>query len=202
MKHKRIIEMTPTEFEKCCCDILTGYAESEGLKDFKIIHNKYIKAHDGKYQIDVYAEFTAMHTTIKVLCECKRYKNRVNREKVAALHRKIESVGAHKGILITTSNFQSGAIDYAQKHGIALIKAEDNDFKNISYSNGDKEMIDDPFIIPEKLMPDYVAYDYTSETAEPHKVFPTKTMVKEILVEMTKRINAEYDTDISLSFPE
>ena len=74
--------MTPTEFEKCCCDILSGYAEAEGLNGFQIIHDKHIKTSDGFYQIDIYAEFSAMHTRIKVLCECKKYKNRISREKL------------------------------------------------------------------------------------------------------------------------
>ena len=65
---------------------MKGFAEKEKLQDFKIIHNTKIKASDGKYQIDVYAEFTAMGSRFKVLCECKKYKNRVNRDKVAILH--------------------------------------------------------------------------------------------------------------------
>ena len=56
------------------------------------------------------------------LVECKHYKNPITREKVQALNSKILSIGAHKGILISTSNFQSGAIEYAGKHGIALIQ--------------------------------------------------------------------------------
>lgn len=111
MEHKHICDLTPIEFEKYCYDFLNGYAQNEGLQNFKITHNKKIKASDGKYQIDVYAEFTAMGSRFKVLCECKKYKNRVNRDKVAILHRKLESIGAQKGILISTSDFQSGAVE-------------------------------------------------------------------------------------------
>ena len=100
MEHKHICDLTPTGFERYCYDFLNGYAQNEGLQDFKITHNKKIKVSDGKYQIDVYAEFTAMGSRFKVLCECKKYKNRVNRDKVAILHRKLESIGAQKGILI------------------------------------------------------------------------------------------------------
>lgn len=38
------------------------------------------------------------------------------------MHDKIRQIGAHKGILISTSNFQKGAITYASEHGIALIQ--------------------------------------------------------------------------------
>ena len=116
MTYKRISDMTPTEFERCCLDILSGYAEEEHLNGFEITHNKIIKASDGRYQIDVYAEFTAMGARFKILCECKKYKYRVGREKVAVLHRKLDSIGAQKGILISTSDFQSGALEYAKAH--------------------------------------------------------------------------------------
>ena len=54
MEHKRICDLTPIEFEKYCYDFLNGYAQKEGLQDFKITHNTKLKASDGKYQIDVY----------------------------------------------------------------------------------------------------------------------------------------------------
>ena len=52
MEHKSIYELTPTEFEKYCCDFLKGFAEKEKLQNFKITHDTKIKAPDGKYQID------------------------------------------------------------------------------------------------------------------------------------------------------
>lgn len=60
-----------------------------------------------------------------MIAECKRYTNPVNREKVVILADKVKSLGAHKGILISTSGFQSGAHEYAKKHGIALIQILD-----------------------------------------------------------------------------
>lgn len=148
LEQASIHDMTPTDFEKWCRNFLTGYAESENLKDFTIQHDKKFKVSDGKYQIDIFAEFTAMGSQFKVLCECKRYKNRVNREKVAVLHRKLESIGAQKGILISTSDFQSGAIEYAKVHGIALIKVEDYHFEYLCHSSGQPNIDeDDPFYI-------------------------------------------------------
>lgn len=41
------------------------------------------------------------------------------------LHDKVRSVGAHKGMLFTTSGFQSRAIKYAKAHGIALVSIID-----------------------------------------------------------------------------
>lgn len=38
---------------------------------------------------------------------------------------KIQSTGAHKAFVISSSGFQSGATDFARAHGIALIQLSD-----------------------------------------------------------------------------
>lgn len=87
--------------------VLTAYAEEEWLKELTISHDRKIRGYDGKYQIDILAEFIALGTSIKILCECKRYKNTVKREKVTILKEKLESIGAQKGILISTGVFNA-----------------------------------------------------------------------------------------------
>ncbi len=203
MEHKHICDLAPIEFEKYCYDFLNGYAQNEGLQDFKITHNKRIKASDGRYQIDVYAEFTAMGSRFKVLCECKKYKNRVNRDKVAILHRKLESIGAQKGILISTSDFQSGAVEYGKAHGISLIKAEDYHFEYLSHSSGQQQNDDnDPFLYAETHMPPYVALDCTADTEEPLKIYPTREMIKELLIEQNLKIKEILGIDVPLDFSD
>ena len=49
------------------------------------------------------------------LVECKHYRSPITREKVQILYDKIRAIGANKGVLISTSNFQIGAIKYAKK---------------------------------------------------------------------------------------
>ncbi len=113
-------ELTPEEFERYSLDLLAE--QTKNLENLVIEHDKMIKAFDGSYQIDGYIEFSLMGVKYKTLVECKHYKSPINREKVQILHSKIKSIGAHKGILISTSNFQSGAVGYAKTHGIALIQ--------------------------------------------------------------------------------
>lgn len=183
MDRPSIFDISPTEFEKYCLDILSGFAEEEKLKDFEITHNKIIKVHDGSYQIDVYAEFTALGTNVKVLCECKRYRQSISREKVAALHQKLESIGAQKGILISTSNFQRGAIEYGKIHGIALIKVSNYHFEHLSHSSGPSiNEENDPFLYAENHLPPFEAFDYTvfTDEGEPLKVYPTHAFISEL----------------------
>ena len=177
MKNDYVLSLTPTEFEKYCFEILKGFAKEEKLKDFTITHSKKIKSYDGTYQIDVYAEFTALSSKIKVLCECKQYNSSITREKVVLLKDKLSSTGSHKGILMATSDFQSGAIKYAKAHGIALIKVEDHTFENYSFAN-ESGILDenDPFAYGVLHMPPVVASVYSTENNDEKRIYPTKAM--------------------------
>lgn len=118
--HEVILELTPTDFEIYCLHILEE--QICHLDNYRIQHNKIIEVDDGNYQIDGYIEFELMGITYKSLVECKHYKSSIKREIVGLLYNKIRATGAHKGILISSSNFQSDAIEFASIHGIALIQ--------------------------------------------------------------------------------
>lgn len=44
------------------------------------------------------------------------------------LHSKVQSTGAHKGVLFSTTPFQRGALQFAKVHGIALIHVTEDRF--------------------------------------------------------------------------
>jgi restriction system protein len=115
-----ILDMSPEEFEKY--SILILKQQMKEMANCRFEHNKIIKVSDGNYQIDGYIEFNLMGVTYKTLVECKHYKSSIEREKVQILYDKLRACGAQKGILISSSNFQSGAITYATQHGIALVQ--------------------------------------------------------------------------------
>ena len=112
--------MSPTDFEKYSLYLLKQ--QTQGLENLEIEHNVIIEKSDGSYQIDGIIRFDVMGIRYTTLVECKHYKNTISREKVQVLYDKIRATGAQKGILISTSGFQSGAIKYASEHGIALIQ--------------------------------------------------------------------------------
>ena len=113
--------MSPTEFEQYALSFLDKLFKKKGIERYTIQHNVIKKGLDGKYQIDVAVEFYVMGVRMLVLVECKHYKVPVEREQIELLHDKIGSIGAQKGVFVTTSRYQSGAIEYAKKHGIALL---------------------------------------------------------------------------------
>lgn len=120
---ERFTEMTPQEFEEYSVNFLKGQATS--LDNGVFEHDVIFKAHDGNYQIDGKIEFEYMGVSFLCLVECKRYKGPVKREHVVLLYEKMLSIGAQKGIFITTSYYQAGALKFAEQHGVALITITD-----------------------------------------------------------------------------
>ena len=172
-------DLSPTEFEKYCLDIIQEYAEEEKLKNFHIEHNKKIQTHDGIYQIDIYAEFVVLNVQMRMLIECKKYDKPVGRDKVEILANRLQSIGAQKGILISTSGFQSGAARYAKEHGIALWQIMDNSVKYIQnslYSYTDEEIFWQ--LKWRNYLPKIVVYEYDDYDLPMNQIFPTKSMVE------------------------
>lgn len=178
-------DLSPTEFEEYCENIFKGYGEKDHLRNFEIKHDVEITTHDGIYQIDLYAVYTALgETEFKILCECKKYKSKIKRDVVVALHGKVQSIGAQKGILISTSAFQKGAVQYAKEHGIELIQMTERG--PVTYARLrpiPKEK--DPYLYLEKLLPPYEAILVTRDTADT-VVYPTKSMTDKIFAAVKK----------------
>lgn len=116
-----IEDITPKEFEL----LVKSWAESVSseLKQLKVTHQKVVAGQDGDYTFDVVATFGSFGgAEFVVLIECKKHKNPIKREVVQVLKDKLNSVGAHKGIVVATAPFQDGALKYAKINGIALVQ--------------------------------------------------------------------------------
>jgi Restriction endonuclease len=111
-------DMTPEEFEDLAAGLLE---EVMGEADkFEIERHTVLRTADGKYDIDATVRFELGGLAFLVLVEAKRHKNPIKRKLVAVLHQKMQSVGAQKAIRVSATAFQSGAVEFAQAHGIAL----------------------------------------------------------------------------------
>lgn len=114
------VDVSPKGYEKQVLRWLQQGTDS--LQDFQASHLKRLSGPGGEYEFDVVAEFTLFGgASVVVLVECKHYKNPVKREAVMVLDTKLREVGAHKGMMFSTSGFQKGALKYATAHGIATI---------------------------------------------------------------------------------
>lgn len=193
-----VCSISSTEFEEFCLERLKDYAKMKGWLDFKITHNVKLKAHDGTYQIDVYATFRFMELDFKVLCECKQFKSPVKRDVVALLDGKIRSLGAQKGIICSTSGFQKGAIKYAKEHGIALFQVYDKSCIPVSHSCGPdaEEFADDPIKYIEDHWPEYCVKCFEADSDVPITIYPTRDMIIEIYRGQNRLMKKVYCIDI------
>lgn len=71
-------------------------------------------------KVDVSFNYNIAGADLLFLVECKCYGHRVPVDDVEEFHSKIDDIGAHKGIMVTTVGFQDGAIKTARGRGIAL----------------------------------------------------------------------------------
>ncbi len=70
------------------------------------------------HQIDVYWEFIFNSCKYKCIFECKDYKNKISKEKVATLDSISRDIVDSIPIIVSTKGFQSGAQAYAQSKNV------------------------------------------------------------------------------------
>lgn len=131
-----IEDISAEEFEL----LVRSWAEavSSTLEKLEVEHHKSLPGQDGEYTFDVVATFSAIGgAKFVTLIECKKHKHPIKREVVQILNDKLRAVGAHKGIVVSASPFQSGALEYAKSNGIGLAQVADG-FVNYLQASADR----------------------------------------------------------------
>jgi hypothetical protein len=116
-------EMSPAQFERWIVDLFSAMAGP--LSDLTVSLHETIKAADGTYDFDATVRYRVLGLDFLVIVEAKHHSHPIKRELVQVLHDKIGSVGAHKGVMVATAPYQSGALQFAAVHGIALVSVVD-----------------------------------------------------------------------------
>ena len=113
-------QISPEEYEKQVVAWLK--AAGRKLEKFELQHRRYLSGSGGDYELDAVSEFTIFNgARIIVLVECKRYSQPVKRYHIMTLWSKLQDVKAQKAMMFATCGFQSGALEYARKYGIATV---------------------------------------------------------------------------------
>ena len=182
--------ITHAEFELFCMETLKAYAVEEGLQEFVIKHNQKVETPDSTYQIDVLAEYTLLGCKHKLVVECKKHSNSIKRAVVTDLYTKMQSMGAQKGLVISTAGFQSDAVKFAGSHGIALWQVCDRFIKRLSASAGPE--IPQYMLLhieAERYLPKYIMMEWDCESDYPyHELYPTKEMYNTAYQEASKSL--------------
>jgi len=95
------------------------------LESVLVEHNRLLLGKSGhQHQIDVVIRVRVLGVQIIVLVECKDYEHKVGVDEVSEFAYRISDIGAHKGIFVTNTGFQRGAVSVAKAEGIALVVAK------------------------------------------------------------------------------
>jgi predicted helicase len=180
-----ISKISPLEFEQFCLMVIKKYAEQNNLNDFKITHNKKMRINDENYQIDLFAEFTAINVKFNIIIECKHQRRSIERAEIILLNDKINNSTAHKGILISTSGFQKGAIKRAEKNGIALLQIMDKEIRFVRASLPTE--LDEQYAEYVRQSSPYFVFQYCGDF--PNKqIYPTESMEAELRAKLKKNL--------------
>jgi restriction system protein len=116
--------MNAQDYELLVRKVYNDLLSAEGVTVF---HQKeYIRRSSGlPIKIDVSFEVEVAGARVLVLVECKQYGKRVDVGAVDEFFAKVQDVGAHKGIIVSTVGFQHGAEKAAEARGIALALLSD-----------------------------------------------------------------------------
>jgi hypothetical protein len=119
-------QLTPAEFEGWVAELYAAVAPE--VEDLRVTQHEVVEGVDGTYDFDATARFRWGGIDFLVLIEAKRHRNSIKRELVASLHSKMLGTGAQKAVMFATAPYQSGAIQFAKVHGIALVEVTEGRF--------------------------------------------------------------------------
>lgn len=104
------------------------------------------------HQIDVYYQFERAGVTHKVCIECKNHRSPVKQSVIREFYTKLHDISGVIGVVVSGSGYQSGAISFAKKKQILLLKTSDLPAINIlladklkSVALPDESYIGEPF---------------------------------------------------------
>lgn len=107
-----------------------------GVELIEILHNAKMKGLSGyEHQIDITYRFRIWKTEILVIVECKQYQKKAGVDDLLEFRSRVEDLRAHKGIFVTSSGFQSGAVEFAQANRIALLIVRGTQFWDVLYQS-------------------------------------------------------------------
>lgn len=122
------------EYECLVQDIYKEILQSEGINNIKVEHDITLKGKTTNHQIDVYWEHKIGNSKFRTIIQAKDWKYSVPQKEMLAFSEIIKDLPTGtKGIFISKSGYQKGAIDVARANGIdiyELRKPNTNDFKN------------------------------------------------------------------------
>lgn len=158
-----LADMSPAEFEQFVVDTLGSITPD--VHDLKVTLHEVVEGNDGTYDMDATMRFRLDGMDFLVLVEAKKHAHPIKREIPQILHQKVQSIGAQKGMVVSTAPFQRGALDFAKAHGIALVTVTEGRFIYETRSAAPRPLLTRQEAADRFGLPTFVAHAYrpTSE---------------------------------------
>jgi hypothetical protein len=116
--------MTIKEYPQNWRDLQIKVGEILEQSGFKVEIEKNLNGARIEVEIDVYATECIDNRNYKIICECKHWNSNIPQNVVHSLHTVASDLGINKAYLITTSEFQSGALNSTKNTLIELLTWE------------------------------------------------------------------------------
>ena len=111
---------------------MEGISGVDGLEILRDVRMKGSSGHE--HQIDVCYRFRVWNTEFLVLVECKQYRKKVGIEDLLTFRSRMDDRRAHKGVFVTATGYQRGALEYAKAHRISLLIVRGDRMNGVSFS--------------------------------------------------------------------
>jgi len=115
----------------------------DGLDLVEIKHDVRMDGLSGhSHQVDVVYSFRMWATDFLVVVECKQYARSVRIDDLLEFKARLDDLRAHKGLFVTTTGFQKGAVEFAKANRIALLIARGTESHAVLYQRDDESALD------------------------------------------------------------
>lgn len=108
------------DYEKVTRAIFQTLVDQDQAQNISVEHNKQLQGKYLSHQCDVYWKFESAGMEYSTIVECKNWNKRLKQENLLAFRAKLEDLNNPKGVIVTRSGYQKGAVKYAKAHGILL----------------------------------------------------------------------------------
>ena len=120
---------TGKNYESLVEQVFLELMRQDNVENIKVEKNKVLQGKSTKHEIDVYWEFKVGSINYVTIIQAKDWENKVPQSEVLLLKAILDDIpGQPRGILVTKTGYQSGAIETAKINGIILYELrEPND---------------------------------------------------------------------------
>ena len=129
-------DKTGRSYESVAQGIFQLLLDQDSVHSVLVQHDVTSQGKTATHQIDVYWKFEIAGVTYETIVETKDWSKPVEQDKLFCFKAVLDDLpGQPRGIFVTRSGYQSGAVEYANAHGIILYELDKARPRNVTISD-------------------------------------------------------------------